>query len=113
MDEKCYEALKKQNDLLKVIMFFMFCILMTSVIAALIIIPRLLSVFDMVQTSLTQMQGVITDLSATAAQLAESDLSGLIKSSQETLDKLDFDGLNATLNDLKTVIEPMARFMGR
>lgn len=87
------------------------------------LVPQVEALIPQVHTVIGQMQAVLGNLEETSAQLAQADLSGMVsdvdalvasgqESLKQTMDKLntiDFDTLNAAIEDLAAVVEPMSR----
>ena len=87
------------------------------------LVPQVESVIPQAHTVISQMQTVLSNLEEASAQLAQADLSGmvsnvdtLVATGQESLeqtmaklDTIDFETLNAAIEDLAAVVEPMSR----
>ena len=87
------------------------------------LVPQVESVIPQVHTVISQMQTVLSNLEEASAQLAQADLSGtvsnvdtLVATGQESLEQtmaklntIDFETLNAAIEDLAAVVEPMSR----
>lgn len=93
--------------------------LVVVIVCVAVLMPRVLQTFD-------QADAILADLEAVTSQLAESlpqmieDLNALVSGSRDGISEaigkiaaIDIDALNEAIQDLKTVIEPLARLLGR
>ena len=93
--------------------------LVVVIVCVAVLMPRVLQTFD-------QADAILADLEAGTSQLAESlpqmieDLNALVSGSRDGISEaigkiaaIDIDSLNEAIQDLKTVIEPLARLLGR
>ncbi|MEE0111167.1 MAG: hypothetical protein UEP57_09810 [Oscillospiraceae bacterium] len=93
--------------------------LVVVIVCVAVLMPRVLQTFD-------QADAILADLEAVTSQLAESlpqmieDLNALVSGSRDGISEaigkiaaIDIDSLNEAIQDLKTVIEPLARLLGR
>ena len=93
--------------------------LVVVIVCVAVLMPRVLQTFD-------QADAILADLEAVTSQLAESlpqmieDLNALVSGSRDGISEaigkiaaIDIDSLNESIQDLKTVIEPLARLLGR
>lgn len=72
------------------------------------------------QTAVDNLNQITTDLSQVKIDEIVTNVNNLVTDSQESigqamqqLNKVDFDGLNSAINDLQSVIEPLAKLFGR
>lgn len=93
--------------------------LVVVIVCVAVLMPRVLQTFD-------QADAILADLEAVTSQLAESlpqmieDLNALVSGSRDGISEaigkiaaIDIDSLNEAIQDLKTVIQPLARLLGR
>jgi len=96
------------------------CMLLAVIICGLVLMPKLLDTFE-------QIDMVMTNLEDVSAELAEADLAGMLEEvstlvgdSQagvsdaiNKISTLDIDTMNEAIQDLKAVVEPLAKLFGR
>lgn len=82
-----------------------------------ILMPRLLRTFEQVDTVMTDMEAVTSELAESLPEMM-TELNGLVDSSGEGITEaiekvsaIDIDSLNEAIRDLRTVVEPLAKFM--
>lgn len=117
------DATRKQQKYLR---FQCFLALVTAVcfVAAVVmiagIVPEFQNATSQLQTILGNMESVSEELAAIDLQQMVSGMETLVQTGQnsleQTMDKLDtidFDSLNKAIEDLSSVVEPMANFVNR
>ncbi len=111
---RAYQREKRRsgNGFLAAITVLVFGIFLVILIAALVLVPRLVRAADAAQTVLTEID---TTLGEGKAEQMLEDLHTLVESSSagvetatEKLEAIDIDSLNGAIGDLATVVEPLA-----
>ncbi len=111
--EKRY--LKKQLFLLKLSMLSTIGIFITLLIAIIILVPR-------ITTTLTEVNLAIGQISNTMVQVEEvfESVKRLVEESEEglgvaidSMNSIDFNGLNQSITDLGNVVSPLADFFSK
>lgn len=111
--EKRY--LKKQLFLLKLSMFSTTGIFITLLMAIIILVPR-------ITTTLTEVNLAIGQISNTMVQVEEvfESVKRLVEESEEglgvaidSMNSIDFKGLNQSITDLGNVVSPLADFFSK
>ena len=117
MEEKNYE--KKQYQMAKISAAANAAMLLVVILCAVILIPRFLNTMNQVDVVMADLEIVSSELADTLPEMME-DLDALVNSSEagiteaiEKMNAIDFEALNQAIQDLQTVIEPLARFFGR
>lgn len=120
MEEKYIKLLEKQNKLTTAIAVMIAAICAFVVIAGAVLIPR-------VNRTLSDANQAIEALNQVTASIDTDELSGLVTDTRtlvntsnegmldamERIEAIDIDTLNAAIEDLHAVIEPIAKLFGR
>ncbi len=91
------------------IIFIVFCIILIS------IVPTVVSTLNTAQYTMEHLNQTISKTDEaldSVMELADTSASGM-QNALEKINAIDIDSLNKGIEDLNTVIEPMANFFGR
>jgi len=124
---------KREADRTHWIMIFLAGIFLIVLAAALILVPRTVRTLRSAETMIADTDSFIRNTNdfieantqdlmdtVSAAQTAIEEVNGLVEANAGTLtdtvtriSEIDFEGLNQSIQDLKTIIEPIASLFGR
>lgn len=130
-------ALKKQNRLLAGIFVMVAGMFLVAFVSAILIVPKVIVILDQteatigeVQTeidNLREIESIVNDFSKVSKEIASADIPGLIGKTEglvdesgdgiakavQKLDSIDIKSLNKAIEDLKSVVEPLADMFDR
>lgn len=107
--------LKKQLNLMKVLVAAMTGILVVLVLIGMILVPRVKSTLQQVDVTLNQVYettGYVKDAFSSLDGLVGENSEG-VATAIEKLNQIDIDSLNQSIKDLGDVVEPFAKFFGK
>ena len=126
MDEQCMKLMKKQSFWAKVTALCMLGIFLVALVTALTLVPQATRVMGNAEKTLEEADIAVQDLQKTADALAQVDFEGLVNDTQDLvndssagieqaigkLEAIDIDGLNSAIEDLESVVSPLAKLFG-
>lgn len=109
---------KRQYYLMLVMAICMVCILLVVIVSAVIVVPAALGTLAEVDTAMENLNGMIQSLGSITNGLASitDELGPGLESIEEVttgLQNIDFEKLNQAINDLSSVVAPLAKLFGR
>ena len=105
------EYIRKQYLMSKITAICSVCMLVLVLGAGILILPRAWSMFGRIDTALTRLDTMSAKMEQVMVEL-EPGINGLQRTA-EKLEELDFSSMIETLDELKSVIEPMGKLFGR
>ena len=107
--------LKKQLNMMKLLMFAMAGIFLMLLIAVTILVPKVTTTLDHANVALEQishtaeqMDGVLSSVET----LVEDSSSGITQA-LDNMNSIDFEKLNKSIDDLNSVVSPLSNFFSR
>ena len=109
---------KRQYYLMMVMAICMVCVLLVVIISAVIVVPAALGTLAEVDTAMENLNGMIRSLGSITDVLASitDELGPGLESIEEVttgLQNIDFEKMNQAINDLSSVVAPLAKLFGR
>lgn len=107
--------LKKQLNMMKVLMFAMAGIFLILLIAVSVLVPKITITLDNANVALEQISYTaqqMDDVLMEVGELVEDSSEGVTKA-LENMNTIDFDKLNQSIEDFNNVISPLSGFFGR
>ena len=107
--------LKKQLNMMKVLMFAMAGIFLMLLIAVAVLVPKVTDTLDNANVALEQisytaeqMDGVLNSVET----LVEESSAGVTQA-LDNMNSIDFETLNKSIEDLNSVVSPLSNFFSR
>lgn len=105
------EYAKKQYLMSKITAICSICMLIIVLVSALLVVPGLLRTFNEVSVAMAKMNLVMGQLEEMTKQIGPG-VEGLTQAVAK-LETIDFSNLNDAVDELKTVVDPLAKLFGK
>lgn len=114
--------LKKQLNMMKVLMFAMAGIFLMLLVTVAVLVPKVANTLNNANVALEQIVSAADQIVSTAQQADEvfSSVETLVEESSEgvtqaleNMNSIDFEGLNQSIDDLGKVVSPLSSFFSR
>ena len=107
--------LKKQLNMMKALMFAMTGIFLMLLIAVAVLVPKVTITLDNANVALEQIShtaGQMDEVLTSVETLVEDSSAGVTQA-LDTMNSIDFDTLNKSIEDLNSVVSPLSNFFSR
>ena len=107
--------LKKQLNMMKVLMFAMTGIFLMLLIAVAILVPSITSTLDNANTALEQISYTAQEMDGVlnSVEILVEESSVGVTEALENMNSIDFEKLNKSIDDFNKVISPLSNFFSR
>lgn len=126
MREEDIQVLKKQTFWMKLTAMFMGGIFLVALVTAILLVPKANSIMKDAESTLEEVNVGVEKLNETATELSEIDFKGLVDDTQKMVDQgsegitqaigkieeMDIEGLNKAIEDLGSIVSPIAKLFG-
>ena len=107
--------LKKQLNMMKVLMFAMAGIFLMLLVTVAVLVPKVTATLDNANTALEQIVSTaeqVNEVFGSVETLVEDSSAGVTQA-LENMNSIDFEGLNQSISDLGKVVSPLSSFFSR
>ena len=107
--------LKKQLNMMKVLMFAMAGIFLMLLVTVAVLVPKVTDTLNSANTALEQIVTTaqqVDDVFASVETLVEDSSEGVTQA-LENMNSIDFEKLNQSISDLGKVVSPLSSFFSR
>ncbi len=107
--------LKKQLNMMRVLMVSMAAIVCILVVTLMILVPQITATLDNANQALGELSTTAAKVNEvfTSVQLLVEDSSAGVTQAIEKLNSINFEGLNQSIEDLGKVVSPLSEFFSR
>ncbi len=107
--------LKKQLNMMRVLMVSMAAIVCILVVTLMILVPQITATLDNANRALGELSTTAAKVNEvfTSVQLLVEDSSAGVTQAIEKLNSINFEGLNQSIEDLGKVVSPLSEFFSR
>ena len=107
--------LKKQLNMMKIMMVAMLGIFILLLVTVSVLLPKVTQTLDGANQAIVQISDTMTEVEGMFDSVDElmNDSKEGITIAIESMNSIDFEGLNRSIEDLGNIVSPLADFFGR
>ena len=107
--------LKKQLNMMKVLMFAMAGIFLMLLIAVAVLVPSVTATLDNANVALEQISSTAQEMDnvLNSVEVLVEDSSVGVSQALENMNSIDFEKLNRSIEDFNNVVSPLSNFFSR